>query len=104
MSVCNNLYFLCDPCSYAVLLIETKDQEGQSQVLSAALEIAEDENVEVDPKFRALVAVGSLMLEGLVRKTALDFDVVNIAKAAKGSKEAKIAEVGSDIELLTKQS
>lgn len=44
------------------------------------------------------------MLEGLVRKTALDFDVVNIAKAAKGSKEAKIAEVGSDIELLTKQS
>ncbi|KAL2983534.1 hypothetical protein AAZX31_12G043600 [Glycine max] len=90
--------------NYAVLLIETKDQEGQSQVLSAALEIAEDENVEVDPKFRALVAVGSLMLEGLVRKTALDFDVVNIAKAAKGSKEAKIAEVGSDIELLTKQS
>ncbi|KAH1224605.1 Phospholipase A-2-activating protein [Glycine max] len=89
--------------NYAVLLIETKDQEGQSQVLSAALEIGEDENVEVDPKFRALVAVGSLMLEGLVRKTALDFDVVNIAKAAKGSKEGKIAEIGSDIELLTKR-
>lgn len=44
------------------------------------------------------------MLEGLVKKIALDFDVLNIAKAAKGSKEAKIAEVGSDIELLTKQS
>jgi len=44
------------------------------------------------------------MLEGLVRKIALDFDVLNIAKAAKGSKDAKIAEVGSDIELLTKQS
>lgn len=43
------------------------------------------------------------MLEGLVRKTALDFDVVNIAKAAKGSKEGKIAEIGSDIELLTKR-
>ncbi|ESW03856.1 hypothetical protein PHAVU_011G047700 [Phaseolus vulgaris] len=90
--------------NYAVLLIESKDQEGQSQVLSAALELAEDENVEVDSKFRALVAVGSLMLEGLVRKIALDFDVLNIAKAAKGSKDAKIAEVGSDIELLTKQS
>ncbi|RDX85889.1 Phospholipase A-2-activating protein, partial [Mucuna pruriens] len=90
--------------NYAVLLIESKDQEGQSQVLSAALEIAEDENVEVDSKFRALVAVGSLMLQGLVRKIALDFDVLNIAKAAKGSKDSKISEVGSDIELLTKQS
>ncbi|XP_047149690.1 uncharacterized protein LOC124821792 [Vigna umbellata] len=90
--------------NYAVLLIESNDQEGQSQVLSAALELAEDENVEVDSKFRALVAVGSLMLKGLVRKIALDFDVLNIAKAAKGSKDAKIAEVGSDIELLTKQT
>ncbi|KAL2328929.1 hypothetical protein Fmac_022356 [Flemingia macrophylla] len=90
--------------NYAVLLIESKDQEGQSQVLSAALEIAEDENIEVDSKFRALVAVGSLMLDGLVKKIALDFDVLNIAKAAKGSKDSKIVEVGSDIELLTKQN
>lgn len=42
------------------------------------------------------------MLEGLVKKTALDFDVLNIAKAATNSKEVKIAEVGADIELLTK--
>ena len=42
------------------------------------------------------------MLEGLVRKVALDLDVEDIAKAAKASKEAKIAEVGVDIELLTK--
>ncbi|KAE9620403.1 putative transcription factor WD40-like family [Lupinus albus] len=90
--------------NYTVLLIESKDQEGQSQVLSAALEIVENENVEGDSKFRALVAIGSLMLEGLVKKIALDFDVLNIAKAAKGSTEAKIAEVGSDIELLAKQS
>ncbi|XP_019413605.1 PREDICTED: phospholipase A-2-activating protein-like isoform X1 [Lupinus angustifolius] len=90
--------------NYTVLLIELKDQEGQSQVLSAALEIVENENVEGDSKFRALVAIGSLMLEGLVKKIALDFDVLNVAKAAKGSKEAKIAEVGSDIELLAKQS
>lgn len=41
------------------------------------------------------------MLEGLVKKIALDFDVLNIAKAAKNSKEVKIAEVGADIELLT---
>lgn len=44
------------------------------------------------------------MLEGLVKKLAMDFDVGNIAKAAKASKEAKIAEIGADIELLTKQS
>lgn len=44
------------------------------------------------------------MLEGLVKGVALDFDVLNIAKAAKASKDAKIAEVGSDIELVAKQS
>ncbi|PON76893.1 Guanine nucleotide-binding protein, beta subunit [Parasponia andersonii] len=90
--------------NYAVLLIEKKDQEGQYQVLSAALEIAEEENLEVDSKFRALVAIGSLMLDGLVKRIALDFDVENIAKAAKTSKDTKIIEVGADIELLTKTS
>ncbi|XP_011037580.1 PREDICTED: phospholipase A-2-activating protein-like [Populus euphratica] len=89
--------------NYAVLLIEKKDHEGQSQVLSAALEIVEEENIEVDSKFRALVAIGSLMLDGLVKRIALDFDVENLARTAKASKEAKIAEVGADIELLTKQ-
>jgi len=44
------------------------------------------------------------MLEGLVKKIALDFDVLSIAKAVKGSKDSKIAEVGSDIELVSKQS
>ncbi|PPD71585.1 hypothetical protein GOBAR_DD31519 [Gossypium barbadense] len=90
--------------NYAVLLIEKQDEEGQSHVLSAALEIAEQETLEIDSRFRALVAIGSLMLEGLVKKLAMDFDVGNIAKAAKASKEAKIAEIGADIELLTKQS
>lgn len=90
--------------NYAVLLIEKKDQEGQSHVLSSALEIAEEENIEFDSKYRALVAIGTLMLEGLVKKIALDFDVGNIAKVAKGSKEAKVAEVGADIELLAKES
>ncbi|EXB63614.1 hypothetical protein L484_026955 [Morus notabilis] len=90
--------------NYAVLLIEKKDLEGQSQVLSAALEIAEEQNLEVDSKFRALVATGSLMLDGLVKRIALDFDVANIAKAAKASKDSKVSEVGADIELLTKTS
>ncbi|KAL2468403.1 transducin family protein/WD-40 repeat family protein [Forsythia ovata] len=90
--------------NYAVLLIEKKDEEGQSQVLSAALEIAEEVSVETDSTFRALVAIGSLMLEGLVRRIALDFDVENIAKAAKSSNDVKIAEVGADIELVAKQS
>ncbi|KAG6711561.1 hypothetical protein I3843_05G053600 [Carya illinoinensis] len=90
--------------NYSVLLIERKDEQGQSQVLSAALEIAEEENVDVDSKFRALVAIGSLMLEGLVRRIALELDVESIAKAAKASKEAKIAEIGADIEVLTRKS
>ncbi|XP_057788250.1 uncharacterized protein LOC131005346 [Salvia miltiorrhiza] len=90
--------------NYAVLLIEKKDEEGQSQVLSAALEMAEGETVDSDSRFRAMVAIGSLMLEGLVRRVALDFDVLTIAKTAKASKEAKIAEVGADIELVGKQS
>ncbi|URE01797.1 PUL domain [Musa troglodytarum] len=85
---------------YAVLLIEAKDREGQAQVLSAALEIAEDGNQDVDGRFRALVAVGTLMLKGVVKSIAIDFDVVNIAKDAKGSKESKVAEVGADIELV----
>ena len=44
------------------------------------------------------------MLDGLMRKIALDIDVEDIAKATKASKDAQIAEVGADIELLTKQS
>lgn len=44
------------------------------------------------------------MLEGSVKQIAIDFDVENIAKIAKASKETKIAEVGVDIEVLTKQS
>lgn len=90
--------------NYAVLLIEKKDEEGQSHALSAALEIVEGETLDADSKFRALVAVGSLMLDGLVKRIALDFDVENVAKVAKTSKEAKIAQVGADIELLAKQS
>ncbi|CAL1353394.1 unnamed protein product [Linum trigynum] len=89
--------------NYAVLLIEKKDEEGQSHVLSAALEIAEQENLDVDSKFRALVAIGSLMLDGLVKRIALDFEVDKIAKEAKTSKDAKISEVGADIEMLVKQ-
>lgn len=44
------------------------------------------------------------MLEGLVKRIALDFDVENIAKTAKASKDTKIAEVGADIELVVKQN
>lgn len=40
------------------------------------------------------------MLDGSVKKEAIDFDVQSIAAAAKASKEVKIAEVGKDIELI----
>lgn len=42
------------------------------------------------------------MLNGLVKRLALDFDVQSIAKAAKASKDTKVAEVGTDIELVIK--
>lgn len=90
--------------NYAVLLIEKKDEEGQAHVLSAALEIAEGETLEADAKYRALVAIGSLMLEGVVKKIAMDFEVGSIAKVAKASKDSKIAEVAADIENLINQS
>lgn len=86
--------------NYAVLMIQTKNIDGQAQVLSAALAIAEDENQDDDSRFRALVAIGSLMLEGSMKSIAVDFDIENTAKGAKASKDAKIAEVGADIELL----
>uniref|UniRef100_A0A0E0LGL7 Phospholipase A-2-activating protein n=1 Tax=Oryza punctata TaxID=4537 RepID=A0A0E0LGL7_ORYPU len=88
--------------NYAVLSIESKDEQSQAQILSAALEIAEDDTQDADSKYRALVAIGSLMLNGLVKSIALDLDVKSVANAARASKDLKIAEVGADIELLTR--
>ncbi|XP_062189711.1 uncharacterized protein LOC133892777 [Phragmites australis] len=88
--------------NYAVLSIESKDEQSQAQILSAALEVAEDDTQDVDSKYRALVAIGSLMLNGLVKSIALDLDVKSVANSAKASKDPKIAEVGADIELLTR--
>ncbi|BAF20713.2 Os07g0123700, partial [Oryza sativa Japonica Group] len=88
--------------NYAVLSIESKDEQSQAQILSAALEIAEDDTQVADSKYRALVAIGSLMLNGLVKSIALDLDVKSVANTARASKDSKIAEVGADIELLTR--
>ncbi|TVU40915.1 hypothetical protein EJB05_14400 [Eragrostis curvula] len=88
--------------NYAVLSIESKDEQCQVQILSAALEIAEDDSQDFDSKYRALVAIGSLMLNGLVKSIALDLDVKSVANSAKASMDSKIAEVGADIELLTR--
>ncbi|WVZ61723.1 hypothetical protein U9M48_011552 [Paspalum notatum var. saurae] len=88
--------------NYAVLSIESKDEQSQAQILSAALEIAEDDTQDFDSKYRALVAIGSLMLKGLVKSLALDLDVKSVASSAKASMDQKIAEVGADIDLLTR--
>uniref|UniRef100_A0A0E0Q3K2 Phospholipase A-2-activating protein n=1 Tax=Oryza rufipogon TaxID=4529 RepID=A0A0E0Q3K2_ORYRU len=82
--------------NYAVLSIESKDEQSQAQILSAALEIAEDDTQVADSKYRAL------MLNGLVKSIALDLDVKSVANTARASKDSKIAEVGADIELLTR--
>ncbi|KAL6647131.1 hypothetical protein ACP70R_014568 [Stipagrostis hirtigluma subsp. patula] len=88
--------------NYAVLSIQSKDEQSQAQILSAALEIAEDDAQDVDSKYRALVAIGTLMLNGAVKSIALDLDVKSLANSAKASMDSKIAEVGADIELLTR--
>ncbi|XP_037485122.1 phospholipase A-2-activating protein-like [Triticum dicoccoides] len=88
--------------NYSVLSIQSKDEQSQAQILSAALEIAEDDAQDADSKYRALVAIGSLMLNGLVKSIALDLDVKSVASSAKASMDSKIAEVGADIELLTR--
>ncbi|XP_078430526.1 transducin family protein / WD-40 repeat family protein [Wolffia australiana] len=88
--------------NYAVLLIELKDEEGQAQILSAALDVAEDIDQDVVSRFRSLVAVGSLMLEGRVKSLAIELDVKTVAAAAKSSKEVEIAQVGADLEILIK--
>ena len=44
------------------------------------------------------------MLDGLVKRIALDFDVESIAEVAKTAKETKIVEVGADIKLVAKTS
>jgi len=85
-----------------VLLIDSKDEDGQQQVLSAAMELGDAQEHEVDVRFRALVAIGTLMLDGLVKHQAIQLDAKSIAESAKSSKEAKIAEVGADIEHLIK--
>ncbi|KAH9302954.1 hypothetical protein KI387_014537, partial [Taxus chinensis] len=46
--------------NYAVLLIESKDEDGQQQVLSAAMEMGDAQEEDTDVRFRALVAIGSL--------------------------------------------
>lgn len=90
--------------NYAVLLIESKDEDGQLQVLSAAMEMGDVQEQETDVRFRALVAIGSLMLDGLVKHQAIQLDVENLAASAKCSKEIKIVEVGEDIEHLIRTS
>ena len=42
------------------------------------------------------------MQKGLVKSLALDLDVKSVASSAKASMDSKIAEVGADIELLTR--
>lgn len=42
------------------------------------------------------------MVEGAVKKIAMDFDVESVATSAKASKDLKVAQVGADIEAVIK--
>ncbi|KAI5056625.1 hypothetical protein GOP47_0028443 [Adiantum capillus-veneris] len=83
--------------NYGVHLIDTKDEAGQIQVLSAALEIAGPQEQDPICRYRSLLAVGSLVSDGLVKSIALDLDVKALADSATASSEASISEVGRDI-------
>lgn len=91
------------PLNYVVLLIEKKDQEGQCLVLSV-LEVAEQENLDIDSKYWALLAIGTLTLEGSMKKIVLVFDVESMPKWLRFLKKWRMLKFGADIELLTKQN
>ncbi|CAM6039015.1 unnamed protein product [Sphagnum compactum] len=86
--------------NYAVSLVESKDDGGQIQVLSAALEMAGPQEQDVEVQFRALVAIGTLIHSGQVKSVALDLDTASLAVNASNSPVAKIAEVGRDLKYL----
>eukprot|EP00250_Pteridium_aquilinum_P008027 c17609_g2_i1 orf=92-2383(+) len=84
--------------NYSVYLIEAKDEAGQIQVLSAALEMAGPQEQDPVCRYRSLVTVGSLVSDGLVKSIALDLDVKALADSALKSADASISEVGKDIQ------
>lgn len=90
--------------NYSVLLIETKDEAGQIQVLSAALELAGPQEQDTVCRYRALMSVGTLVSDGLVRDIALDLDVKALADSAMATSDSPISEVGKDIQHVLKSS
>lgn len=88
--------------NYSALLLETNDEEGQIQVLSAAVEMADSQEADVEVRFRALVALGTLIHSSGVKSVAVDLDAKSLAAAACKSSVPKIAEVGRDIDNLLK--
>eukprot|EP00252_Welwitschia_mirabilis_P020798 TRINITY_DN5175_c0_g1_i1.p1 TRINITY_DN5175_c0_g1~~TRINITY_DN5175_c0_g1_i1.p1 ORF type:complete len:778 (+),score=142.56 TRINITY_DN5175_c0_g1_i1:80-2413(+) len=88
--------------NYSVLLSNSGDKEGQLQVLSASMEMADSTEQDSDVRFRALVALGSLMHDNLVKKQAIDLDVESIIKSAAHSQDKRVAEIGEDLGHLSK--
>eukprot|EP00249_Psilotum_nudum_P003972 c17494_g1_i1 orf=165-2480(+) len=86
--------------NYSVILTATKDEDGLIQVLSAALEMAGADEQDVVTRFRALLAIGSLMMNGTIKNVAIDLDIKSIINAAIASQQAQLLEVSEDIEHL----
>ncbi|KAG6542654.1 hypothetical protein Mapa_015888 [Marchantia paleacea] len=89
--------------NYSVLLVELKDEDGQTQAISGALEMAASTELEAEVRFRALVALGSIIHGGQVKNVVQDLDMKDIAVAAVQSAVTKISEVGKEIEFLLKK-
>ncbi|KAL2609949.1 hypothetical protein R1flu_028522 [Riccia fluitans] len=88
--------------NYSVLLVELKDEEGQTQAISGALEMASSTEGDEEVRFRALVALGTIIHGGQVKDIVRDLGIDDIALAAAKSSVTKISEVGKDIQFLLK--
>lgn len=84
----------------SVLMVETADEEGQIQVLSAALEVVTPNDSQVDVQFRALQSIGTLVLRGCVKAMALDLDIHSVIGSAEQSKAPEISGICRELRVL----
>ncbi|GJP80940.1 hypothetical protein CLOP_g11135 [Closterium sp. NIES-67] len=76
--------------NYAVLLVDKTAaaaagedlEEGQVQTLSAAFELAAASEADAEVRYRALLAIATLMHSGVVRDTAVEMGAAEVVQAA----------------------
>ncbi|CAI7880624.1 unnamed protein product [Closterium sp. NIES-54] len=77
--------------NFAVLLVDgaaakgEDQEEGQVQTLSAAFELAAALEADPEVRYRALLAIATLMHSGVVRETAVEMGAAEVVQAAAAS-------------------